>query len=185
MRNCVYGFLKNWAMGYVLRFGISVLVSILKRRKLNVFPTLISRPTLSFALFCGGLWFLSKFILWVLRRIRKKDDKLNSIIAGAFSSLAVLLESDLGTRKLVIFYTFARALESFILTLDSNKILKEPKNWGLGMYMVMICFFVFHVSANPDVVGQGVVKLVDRVGWQKPNDRIIVENIFHQINKQS
>ena len=185
MLHTVEGFIRNFIKGYVIRFSLSLLISIIKR-KLSLKYVLwqaISKPMFTFSVFVGLLWATNRFVIWLLRRIRKKDDKYNSIIAGLLSSLSVLVEPDLSTRKLIVLYTFARSLESFILTLDSNKIMKEPPHWNVALYWFMISFFVFHTSANPDVVGRGIVNLVNKVGCQKPNDRIIVENIFHEINK--
>jgi len=132
-----------------------------------------------------------RFTLCILRRLRNKDDKYNSIIAGVVASFTVMLESDLSTRKLIILYTFARSIESLILTLDSNNIMKERKDWGLLLFMIMISILVFHYSANPgknqynciDIVGKGLVNLVNKVGDQKTNDKIIAGTIFPILNQ--
>jgi hypothetical protein len=79
----------------------------------------------TFSLFFGLMSSIPKIVICILRRIRNKEDKYNSIIAGLVGSLAAFGEPNQNTRQLVSLYLFSRSIDSFMKTLNSNRIMKE------------------------------------------------------------
>lgn len=152
---------------------------------LHLLQSLVSRSTIWFALFTGTMSLVYKTTLWILRRVRKKDDKYNTIVASVLSSLALLVETDPFVRKLVCYYTFARSIDSFMRTLDSNKVVNVPKNWGLILYTLELTFFLVMYALHPDVVGQKIMKLFTKITFQKYNEKLMIQKTFVGINALS
>jgi hypothetical protein len=66
---------------------------------------------------------LFKITLCVLRRLRGKDDGLNSFLSGFIGGLAVLVNSDPDTRKIFALYLLSRAYDCGYQTLERNKVI--------------------------------------------------------------
>mmetsp|Transcript_16961 Transcript_16961/g.18939 ORF Transcript_16961/g.18939 Transcript_16961/m.18939 type:complete len:132 (+) Transcript_16961:196-591(+) len=122
----------------------------------------ISKATFSFALFSALVTFMYKAILCLLRKIRKCEDKYNAIIAGSLSSLSIIAEPNAGMRRFISVYVFATSIDSFLRTLESNKIADRPKNIGLYAATLMIGWFMVHFGLNRDVVGFKMVKFIEK-----------------------
>ncbi len=115
--------------------GLSLLFTVIRKRNFKLlFKILFSKTAFSFGVFAATMTFIYKAGLCLLRRLRKKEDKYNSIVAGIMSSITIVLEQNPAIRKLICYYFFANSIDSLLSTMESNKIAKKPKDWGLYSY---------------------------------------------------
>ncbi|CAI2376605.1 unnamed protein product [Moneuplotes crassus] len=177
--HCVKGFTSNFLKGYCLRSGLLLLFTILKKRDLRlILKALFSKTAFSFGLFASSITFIYRAVLCLLRGLRKKDDKYNSLIAGLLSSITVVMEQNSAIRKLICYYFFANAIDSFLSTLESNGIAPKPKDWGLYSYSAMITFFIMNYALNPDIIGKKVFNLFTKIAFFTSNEKIVLLEIF-------
>ena len=65
-----------------------------------------------FPAFLALFAFISKLVLCLMRRLRNKEDGLNSFMAGFLGGLSILVQNDKDTRKMFALYLFSRAYDS-------------------------------------------------------------------------
>jgi hypothetical protein len=97
--SAVKGFWKNFMYAFLTKAGISILLSLLRpSRFFKNLLGVLSKDTLSFCLFVGGLAGIFKLTLCSMRRLRGTDDGINAAIAGALAGLSLAFEAS-GNRK--------------------------------------------------------------------------------------
>mmetsp|Transcript_7784 Transcript_7784/g.8900 ORF Transcript_7784/g.8900 Transcript_7784/m.8900 type:complete len:98 (-) Transcript_7784:66-359(-) len=79
---------------------------------------------------------------------------------------------------MVCYYLFANSIDVFLNILDTNKISKKPKHWGLFAYCIMMSWFATNYALNPDVIGTKTINLFTKIIFMKPNEKITIEYIF-------
>ncbi|CAI2377041.1 unnamed protein product [Moneuplotes crassus] len=184
MENSAKTLIKASIAGLAVKGCLSVLFGAVKTKSFfKAFRNIVSWDTARFAGFIGLLPTLFKVTLCTLRKIRKKDDKLNSIIASFVCSLSAILDSSDDRRKLLIYYVFARAFESSLKIIDDHQIASVPKNWGLIIYILMTNMLSYWIYFEWKVVPKTLFNIVSKRTGIKPNDRVLLEVIYREIGK--
>ena len=184
--NWLYGIAKNFVYGLSIKAAIHFLLTLATKRNLRkAFSWIFTKDSFSFGLFIGLIPGIYKLSLWILRRIRWKDDSLNSIIAGIIWALSAFVDKNDGRRKLFIYFAFARSFESLLFIIDNTKIAKVPKNWGVMLYMLMTSVLVYMMNFDPDCVPRSVYKIIAEKGAMKHNDFVLIEQINHTIGRMA
>ena len=140
----------------------------------------ISKAALSFGLFSGSSTFLFKFLLWFLRRVRNCEDKYNAIMAGFLSSLTLILEPNHSIRKMLWLHMLANSFYSGLSTLDSNKVVKKPKNWAFFWIWLILWWLVVQFVINPDILGPKTVEFFRDIWLMTKNDFFILGELLNR-----
>ena len=82
--NAFKGLIANFLIGYSIRTIIKILFTVLKKKKSlgEILKLLYYPDSFSFGSFMGLLFGIYKIVNCLLRHIRKREDGLNSILAG-------------------------------------------------------------------------------------------------------
>ena len=144
-----------------------------------------SPDSIRFGLFTGLMVAISKAVLYFLRRLTKLDNKKISIIAGVICSVAAIMDPDDFRRKLIIFYTTARALETTMNLINEHKVAKVPENWGWLVYLFSTPFLVFLMYFEPDLAPNVIRTVVVGRAAQKPNDSMFMSEITKGLGDKS
>ncbi|CDW74746.1 UNKNOWN [Stylonychia lemnae] len=132
MTNAVEGLLTNMKHGVAIRGVMTFLMILLGKQKMS---KINFKDQLRFPVFLGLFAFISKFVLCLFRRLRNKDDGLNSFMAGFLGGVSLLVQKDKSTRTMFALYLTVRAYDSSYLTLESKEIIPNIPNF----HMVFIC----------------------------------------------
>ena len=137
--NCVFGFAQSAAKGFVIKLGLALLLTLVKRKSLlKAAVGVLSKDTLSFSVYCGLMVALYKLTLCGLRAVGKTDDKTNSVIAGVVCSLSALADTSSERRQTIILYVLARALETSVNYSNNNDVIKITKHIYIMMYTISL-----------------------------------------------
>jgi hypothetical protein len=117
--NAIHGFLSNFKIGLMIRGVITLLQLLLGKAKIT---KLTLSGQLKFPVFLASFAFVAKIVLCFLRRLRGKDDGINSFACGFIAGLTVLINNDVGTRKMFALYLFARAYDATYRCLDERSL---------------------------------------------------------------
>ena len=94
--NALKGFWSNFYYGFLAKAFVALALGLIKNPKKNLIPNLLSlfeKDSLSFCAFLGGMCGVFKLVLWMLRRLRNKDDGINPLVAGFLSGLWFMIET--------------------------------------------------------------------------------------------
>jgi hypothetical protein len=86
--NAVQGLLVNVKYGLMIRAAVTLLQLLFKKTKLAKISV---TDQLRFPAFLAAFAFISKLVLCLMRRLRGKDDGLNSFVSGFLGGLSVLV----------------------------------------------------------------------------------------------
>ena len=92
--NALEGFCRNFFYGFVTKAVFNLILGLLNPKK-NLIPNIIdmfSSKCMSFCTFLGLFSGVYKLLLCSLRRIRNKDDGINSLISGGVAALAIYFD---------------------------------------------------------------------------------------------
>lgn len=112
----------------MIRLAVTLLGLAMGKTKLKHI-TLTSQMV--FPVFLATFSFLSKLALCTLRRLRGKEDGINSFFAGFIGGLALFINKDKDTRKMFALYLFSRGYDAFYRSLEMNKIIPDIPNLHL------------------------------------------------------
>mmetsp|Transcript_17854 Transcript_17854/g.20627 ORF Transcript_17854/g.20627 Transcript_17854/m.20627 type:complete len:171 (-) Transcript_17854:35-547(-) len=105
--------------------------------------SLMTKDSLSFCMFLGGISGIYKLVLCLLRRLRNKDDGVNPAIAGFLSGFAFMMETSSKRKGFLKMYLFCRALDFLVTLLHRRKVIKKIPNFEVYMFGPMIAFLVY------------------------------------------
>ena len=179
--NALSGFVKNFAYGYSFKTLVKILFLLIKKKNYwRLTKILTNKDSLLFGLFLGLLWGIYKSSNWALRWARKKEDGYNSIFSGVLSSLSAVFNNP-ESRQSNILYVFSRNVEVIAKLLDSKGVIKEPKHWGLVLYIISITFIVYLLYFEKELAPKFAVKNVKTLAWLKPNEVIFKDLIWNMM----
>ena len=153
IENAVKGLIKAALQGFAAKSCIYFLLNVLLRKgfrkPMQSLAGFFSLDALRFTAFAGLMNFLFKSSLCSLRYLRKKEDGLNYVIAGAVSGLSIVVEDK--DRKETWSLYFAARLVDILL----RGIGKRMGGWNVNkievyMFMFMIFFLVWAYGAEKD-----------------------------------
>lgn len=119
---------------------------------------ILSKDTLSFSLFVGGLAGIYKFMLCSMRRLRGRDDGFNAVVAGALAGLSLAFEASGNRKRLLFMYIFVRGLDVLVTLLDKRGYIKKIKNFEAYLFGPVIAFLVYAYFYELDVFPPGIDK---------------------------
>jgi len=117
--NAARGLLRGFLGGYVVKSGLNVaLATIFQRawKKPHLYKQSVGKDSLRFALFVSTLAGSFKATNCAMRKLRGKEDGLNSLVAGLVSG-SVLIFDEKKRRTELALYLAARAAEALFRTL--------------------------------------------------------------------
>lgn len=89
--HAIKGLLENAKYGLMIRGAITLIQLLFRKVKVS---QLTVADQLRFPAFLALFAFISKLVMCFLRRIRNKEDGLNSFAAGFMGGLAILVNND-------------------------------------------------------------------------------------------
>ena len=89
--NAVQGLLVNVKYGLIIRGAVTLLQLIFRKVKVHKISLV---DQMRFPAFLALFAFLSKLVLCLMRRLRNKEDGINSFAAGFLGGLAILVQND-------------------------------------------------------------------------------------------
>lgn len=131
LRNIFYQTFKVFGTAYGIKSTVSLLMSLVRSsasgpstgsqtfmtRIIHQLRTIvINKDTFQFSSFLAFTSFLARFTRCILARYRKKDDKMNALVAGTVSGLGILLDNPARRQSLVLYFCI-RAIHSLAHTL--------------------------------------------------------------------
>ncbi|CAI2374194.1 unnamed protein product [Moneuplotes crassus] len=178
-------FVKLFLSGLGVKIGLGFLLGLLKTRNISkTVRNVISWDPVRFAAFVGLLPALFKIALCILRHYRNKDDKLNVLIAAIFCSFSALADNSDDRRKILIYYIFSRAFESFIEMVRSHEVAPVPSNWGLCLGIFCTNFLSYMIFFHGELVPKGLYRMgTTGVGF-KGNEMKLIEVVYRGIGNK-
>ena len=136
---------------------------LLKRRfaPLALLRSALSTDSLRFSSFWGSLTAIYLAVLCAMRRARGKDDGVNSLLAGALSSLSAFIDAD-GRRRLVCLFFFVRSMEYGLQMSHNHRKVRKVRRGELFFFMIVTVFCLYTFSCEPDLLPSGA----DKIMWE-------------------
>uniref|UniRef100_A0A7S3K917 Uncharacterized protein n=1 Tax=Euplotes crassus TaxID=5936 RepID=A0A7S3K917_EUPCR len=183
--NSLEAFCTNFFYGFMTKAVINILLGLMSPRKklVNNIIDLFSADCMSFCTFLGALSGLYKFSMCTLRRIRGKDDELNSLISGALAALSMMLDSSKSRKKFILMYLFCRSLEMLVNVLDKKKLIKKIKYFECYMFGPTLGYLFYAYMYETECFPKGIDKAF--LSTSKPTNRefSMFEDIFQRQGK--
>lgn len=110
-KNVIIGFLRSFFVIYSIKYWINLIPALLTGKifkKSSLFYKLGGRDTISFAMFLSTFISIYKGALCALRRLRNKNDSLNSLLAGGAAGISLILDSNKSRRRMIALYLSTR-----------------------------------------------------------------------------
>lgn len=176
--NAVRGLVEWVGKGYLLKTVINLIYElVLKRgykRPGNLIKQIFTLDALRFAGFIGGMNFLYKATLCLLRKIRGKDDGLNASIAGFVGGMAVLVDTR-SRRESFALYSIARFLD-IMLKIGANrgKVPDPIEFWRAG-FLVSIIFMAYAYTCEIDTLLPSYAKWLKELYAASPAELKVME----------
>ena len=112
----------------MIRGAVTLLQLALRKTKISKISL---KDQLRFPAFLSLFALIFKITLCMMRRLRGKEDGLNSFISGFLGGLAILVNNDHNTRKMFALYLLCRAYDSGYQTLENKKIIPNIPNFHM------------------------------------------------------
>lgn len=174
--HAVEGFLVNLKYGLMIRGAVTLLQLVMRKQKL---AKLSLGDQLRFPAFLALFALISKFVMCFLRRIRGKEDGLNSFLAGFLGGLSVLVHKDQSTRKLFALYLFSRAYDSGYLTLEKRGIIPNIPNLHIVFTQIVSIQWIYIYFAHRDWFNLSYFAIMLNLFHvhKEPNDHVMLDII--------
>eukprot|EP00744_Colponema_vietnamica_P007192 GILI01010379.1.p1 GENE.GILI01010379.1~~GILI01010379.1.p1 ORF type:complete len:231 (-),score=39.41 GILI01010379.1:100-792(-) len=174
LMNVVRGWIRGFIMGYGIKATISLLIALLlkkgwKKPKL-ILSSLGSDPC-QFGLFLGSFAAVFKGVNCLLRHLRKKEDGLNSAIAGGIAGLSILLDSK-DRRQTIALYLLTRAGESIVYSLQEKGYLPQVPYGDVLVFCCLCSVIVYGFVFEPEILDPGYRRFLINLSVAHPNDRV-------------
>ncbi len=141
IKHSVIGALNSFKYGVYLRCFTTAIMLLMRRTSIM---ELIRNPMifLRVPLFLGLQSFIYKIVLCIMRRLRGKEDGINSFVSGCLSGLSVLIyRNDQNTKKLIALYMMIRVFRIVLDIFDSKgKVTEEGIHQGFLAWLVFMSF---------------------------------------------
>lgn len=124
--HAVQGLFDNIKWGVMIRVAVTLLQLLLRKTKLSKISL---KDQLRFPAFLALFAFIFKITLCSLRRLRGKEDGLNSFVSGFLGGLSILVHNDHNTRKMFALYLLCRAYDSGYITLEKKNVIPNIPNF--------------------------------------------------------
>ena len=143
--NALEGFWRNFFYGFVTKAIINILLGLLNPKK-NLIPNIIdlfSSNCMSFWTFLGLFSGVYKLLLCSLRRVRNKEDGINSIISGAVAAFAIYFDPSKKRKKFLVLYIFCRALEALMNVFAKRGYIKKIDKFEVYMFAPLLSYLFY------------------------------------------
>ncbi|KAL6530342.1 hypothetical protein OROHE_014695 [Orobanche hederae] len=144
--NAVGNLCQSFLLSYGIRVGIGILLRAFKLARLKSYSSLLDIKQLvsekdlivreeacRIGLLFGGFTGSYHALRCLLRKLRKKETPVNTILAGAVSGLSILALDDSSRRRTLALYLFARLAQSAYNSAKSkNKFHLWGSHWSHG-----------------------------------------------------
>eukprot|EP00347_Sterkiella_histriomuscorum_P018427 403345550 len=181
--NAVQGFIVNAKWGLMIRAAITLLQLAMGKAKLNKIKF---SDQIRFPAFLSLFALIFKLTLCLLRRLRGKEDGLNSFISGFMGGLAILVNNDANTRKMFALYLLCRAYDSGYQVLEGRKIIPNIPNFHMVFVQIVSIQWLYLYFAHRDWFHLSYFAIMLNLFHvhKAPNDQIMNE-IFTRIASRS
>ena len=143
------------------------------RDPIGVIKELISIDALRISGFLALLKFIYKAVLCSMRKIRGKEDGLNSMVAGGLSGLALIVEDETRKENWSLYF-FGRMIDIVLRILEKRGY---PVNVHLVetiMFMGMSVFMLYCYGVEPDNMMKSYYNFLDMFFNPSPNELKII-----------
>eukprot|EP01095_Lingulamoeba_sp_RSL-Kostka_P016708 TRINITY_DN8271_c0_g2_i2.p1 TRINITY_DN8271_c0_g2~~TRINITY_DN8271_c0_g2_i2.p1 ORF type:complete len:220 (+),score=26.56 TRINITY_DN8271_c0_g2_i2:218-877(+) len=160
------GFMRGFLIGVAIKgstyFAVSVFTkkrSLYKRPK-ELINYIFGSRTIKFGLFLGSLVGTYRGIHALLCLIRKKDDSINSFIAGGIAGLSILLDDDTKRVELSL-YLLARVLSS-LWNFFVHKHYLPSIPFGSALLFALLCTIIMYTYIHePELMRKDYYQFID------------------------
>lgn len=153
--NALRSLIEWLGKGYILKTVINLLYEIILkrgyRRPANILKQIFTLDAVRFAGFIGGMNFLYKATLCILRKLRGKDDGLNATLAGFVGGMAVLIDNP-SRRENFALYSIARFFDIMLKIGAKRGKVPDPVQIWRGCFMVCIVFMAYAFAVEIDTL---------------------------------
>ncbi|KJE92785.1 hypothetical protein CAOG_003685 [Capsaspora owczarzaki ATCC 30864] len=153
--------LKGFALGFGLRGGVAFATSLAKYKLQlkKVLRAVFARPNLAFGGFLATLFGSARATECVLRLLRRKDDGINAVVAGAVSSLSILLARN----EEISMYMLWKSFEALFNYGEARGMVPSWYHGDVLLFSVA-CSLLFHISVfEPHNLRRSYWNFLDKV----------------------
>jgi len=175
--HAIKGFIRGLIIGYGLRAAIGLVGALLMRRlyrnpKKLFQVSFLNKEPVDFALFLGFYNLGFKATNCLLRNIRKKEDGINSAVAGAVAGMSMMFWKS----SEIALYISARAAESIFNALVQRGYVKSWYHGDSLLFALSTAFMFYAFIWEPENLRSSYYKFLMRVsnGRDVIRDRQIV-----------
>lgn len=183
--NSLEGFCTNFFYGFMTKAVINIALGLLSPRKklVNNIVDLFSADCMSFCTFLGAFSGIFKFMMCTLRRLRGKDDELNSIISGALAATSFFFDPSKKRKKFILLYLFCRSLEMLVNVLDKKKFIKKIKYFECYMFGPVLSYLFYAYMYETECFPKGIDKAFLSTARPTVREYSMFEDIFQRQGK--
>lgn len=142
---------------------------------------------MKFPAFLSLFAFISKIVLCLMRRIRGKEDGLNSFVSGFLAGFSLLVNNDQSTRQMFALYLASRAYDASYNTLDKRGLTPKMANQHLIITAIVSVQWIYVYFAHRDWFHTSYYAILNNFFaiHKAPNDHVmnhIIQSIFTKKN---
>lgn len=182
--NAVRGLVEWISKGYILKTVINLLYEIiLKRgykRPANILKQIFTIDALRFSGFIGGMNFLYKATLCLLRKTRGKDDGLNASIAGFVGGMAVLIDNR-NRRENFALYSVARFFDIMLKIGAARGKVPDPVQIWRACFLVCMVFMAYAYAVEIDTLLPSYAKFLKDIYGASPAELAVMTEWRNEI----
>lgn len=114
---------------------------------------------MSFCTFLGLFSGVYKLLLCSLRRVRGKEDGINSIISGAVAATAIYFDPSRKRKKFLVLYIFCRALEALMNVYVKRGYIKKIDKFEVYMFAPLLSYLFYAYMYETECFPPGIDKM--------------------------
>jgi hypothetical protein len=160
------GFLAGYATRSLFMLGISLFSPKLwgtAEGRAKLLSNCFGDDSVKFGSFVGGMGFLHKITLYLMRRVRGCDDAWNNAVAGGVSGLALVLDNP-DRRTTLALYLFTRAAYEFITLTGRQQNITAPPNTLVGIFSLIQVPIIYSLMYAPKALASNYLNFVAGMG---------------------
>lgn len=178
VENILRGAIKSFVVAYGVKAFLTMLMSLLKYRKIMKDPMLLIQPFLSkdsvkIGCFLGSNTLIMKTVVTLTRILRKKDDGLNGFLAGLAAGYLSLFFFKNGNRLFLTCFLLSRAFDCcYNHLVNKGTIKKSPYHYTI-IFSLMNALTGWAYAHEPYLLNPAMEKFGDKMTSQGANENIL------------
>jgi len=189
---CVENILRGSIKAFITSFGIkasfSLVLALLKYKKWLKDPTLLlkaafSKDNVLMGCFIGSFTLVLKFVIFLCRIIRKKDDGWNGFIAGFSAGYLSMFFSKKQVRVFLACLLLSRAYDCCYNHLINKGTIKKSKYHYVWVFALLNSVTGYAYAHEEYLLSPAMVKFGDKMCNQSSNE-LIARRLYHEITRR-